>query len=100
MIYLAEDGSILDLKSYKGIEGDKLEIEDMEFDGYEYYDISNENALFDKTELNVLLYYQKPKANYLIYLLIAGGVILLLGGIAVFIGASKKRKMNAIDIEE
>ena len=100
VIYLAEDGSILELKSYKGVEGDKLEIEDMEFDGYEYYDISNENALFDKTELNVLLYYQKPKANYLIYLLIAGGVILLLGGIAVFIGASKKRKMNAIDIEE
>ena len=38
--------------------------------------------------------------TYLIYLLIAGSAILLLGGIAVFIGASKKRKMNAIDIEE
>ena len=51
-------------------------------------------ALTAKRRLAYVLYTDKG------YLLIAGGVILLLGGIAVFIGASKKRKMNAIDIEE
>ena len=100
VIYLADDGTILELKSYQGVEGDKLMIEDMEFDGYEYYDISNENALFDQTELNVLLYYQTPKANYLIYLIVAGAAIVLLGGIALIAGTSKTRKMKAIDIEE
>ena len=100
VIYMSDDGTILELKSYKGTEGDKLEIEDMEFDGFEYYDISNENALFDKNELNVLVYYQKPQANYLIFLIIAGVAILLLGGAAIIVGSSKKRKMNAIDIEE
>lgn len=100
VIYMADDGTILQIKSYKGVEGDKLEVEDMEFDGYEYFDISNDNALFDKNELNVLVYYRHPKVNYLIYLIIAGAVILVLGGIAFAAGASKKRKMNAIDIEE
>ena len=100
VLYMADDGSILALKSYKGIEGDELEIEDMEFDGYEFYDISNDNALFDENELNVILYYQKPKADFTIYLMIAGAAILLLALAAILLRSSKKRKMNAIDIDE
>lgn len=100
VLYMADDGSILDLKSYRGVEGDELEIEDKEFDDFEFYDISNDNAVFDKNELNVILYYQRPKVNYLLYLLIAGGVILLLGGAALLFNNSKKRKMRAIDIQE
>lgn len=100
VIYMADDGSVLDVKSYKGVDGDKLEIEDLEFEGLEYYDTSNDNALFDKNELNVLLYYRHPQTNYLIYLIIAGAAIVLLGAVALIAGAAKKRKMNAIDIEE
>ena len=100
VIYMADDGSVLELKSYMGVEGDALEIEDMEFEGYEFYDISNDNALFDKNELNVLLYYVKPKADYILYLLIAGGVIMVLIIAAIAVSVSKKRKMRAIDIEE
>ncbi len=100
VIYLADNGNVLELKSYMGVEGDKLEIEKLEFEGYEYYDISNENAVFSENELNVLVFYQKSKANYWLYFAIAGGVILLLAGAAIFIRVSKKRKMQSIDIEE
>ena len=100
VIYTADEGTILELKSYKGAAGDKLGIEYLEFDGYEYYNNSNDNAVFDETELNVLLCYQRPKADYLIYLIIAGVVIILLGGVALIAGTARKRRMNAIDIEE
>ena len=97
---MADDGTILSLKSYKSVEGDMLEIEDMEFDGYEFYDISNDNAVFDENELNVILYYQKPRVNYWIYLIIAGAAILLLAGTAIIVRTSKKRKIDSIDIDE
>lgn len=100
VLYMADDGTILERKSYKGVMGDELEIADMEFDGYEFYDISNDNAVFDENELNVILYYQKPQVNYWIYLLIAGAAILVLAGAAVAFRVSQKRKMKAIDIEE
>ena len=100
VLYLADNGTFLEMKSYMGVEGDKLEIDNLEFEGYEYYDISNENAVFSENELNVLVYYRKPAVNYLLYILIAAGVILLLGGIAIYVRVSKKRKMQRIDIEE
>ncbi len=100
VLYMADDGKILELKSYLGVEGDMLETENLEFDGYEFYDISNDNAVFDQNELNVILFYVKPKVNYLMYLLITGGVILLIVCAAVAIRASKKRKMKSIDIDE
>ena len=100
VLYMADDGTILSLKSYKSVEGDMLEIEDMEFDGYEFYDISNDNAVFDENELNVILYYQKPRVNYWIYLIIAGAAILLLAGTAIIVRTSKKRKIDSIDIDE
>ncbi len=100
VIYLAEDGKILDRKSYMGVEGDKLELEILDFDGYEYFEESNSNALFTPVELNVLVYYQKPRADYLIYILIAGGAIVLLGVIAIILRTNKKRKMKAISIDD
>ena len=101
VIYLADDGTILDHKSYMGVEGDKLELEILEFEGYEYFEESNSNALFTPLELNVLVYYQKPRtASYLIYLLIGGGAILLMGVVFAILRSSKKRKMQSIRIED
>ncbi len=100
VLYLAEDGKILDRKSYMGVEGDSLELEILGFEGYEYFEESNSNALFTPLELNVLVYYQKPRVDYTIYLLIAGGAILLLGIVAVVLRLSKRRRMRSINIDE
>ena len=109
VIYLADDGTILSLKSYRGVEGDKLEIEEMEFDGYKYYDISNENAVFSENELNVLVYYQNPqrafwltvKNNLLtIILVFVGFTAVIIAAVIILRRVSKKRKMMSIQIED
>ena len=104
VIYLADDGKILDVKSYMGVEGDELELDILDFDGYEYFEESNSNALFTPVELNVLVLYHSPRAkSYLPYLIIGGAV---LAGIAVGVIsliASKRRrkdKIKGISIEE
>ena len=109
VIYLADDGSILSLKSYRGVEGDKLEIEEMEFDSYKYYDISNDNAVFSENELNVLVYYQNPQRafwlnvkNHLltIILVFVGLVAMIVTAVILIRRASKKKKMMAINIDD
>lgn len=109
VIYMADDGSILETKSYRGVEGDELEIEEMEFDGYQYYDISNDNAVFSENELNVIVYYQNPQRTFLLMLknnlwliiLISAAVILIIIGTVILIRRSaKKKKMMSIKIEE
>ncbi len=99
VIYMSDDGTVLDLKSYMGVEGDTLEIEDLSFDGLEYYDVSNGNALFSPLELNVIVYY-RHKVNYtLMYILIAGGAVALFVGLGFILRMMKKRKMNNIRID-
>lgn len=109
VIYMADDGSILSLKSYRGVEGDVLETEEMEFDGYKYYDISNDNAVFSENELNVIVYYQNPQRafllmlkNNLVTIILVFGVIILLivGSIILLRRISRKKKMDAIQIDE
>ena len=101
VIYLADDGTILDVKSYMGVEGDTLEIDYLDFDGYEYFEESNSNALFTPTELNVLVFYHAPKAKSYLPFLIIGGVILAGAAAAVItLIMSKKRKMRDISIDE
>ncbi len=100
VIYLADNGTILGSKSYMGVEGDALEIEELAFEGYRYYDESNSNAVFSDTELNVVLYYQSEKPNYLVYAIAAGAAIILLGAAALIFRARSRRRMRAIEIEE
>lgn len=109
VIYLADDGSILEKKSYRGVEGDELEIEDLSFDGYEYYDISNENAVFTEAELNVLVYYRNPVRSFwqnvknnMTSIILLGCVIVLLavGAVILIRRNSKRNKMQAIYIDE
>lgn len=109
VIYLADDGTILSQKSYRGVEGDKLEIEDMEFDGYKYYDISDENAVFSENELNVLVYYQNPQRAFwltvknnlvTIILVFVGIVALIIVAVILIRRMTKKKKMMSIKIED
>lgn len=99
VIYMSDDGKILEHKSYMGVEGDALEVEEMEFDGLKYYEITNSNATFSEQELNVIVYYQKITDNTWIFVLIGIGAAALFVGIAVALRISKKRKINSIKID-
>ena len=109
VIYMADDGTILETKSYRGVEGDALELEELEFDGYKFYGISNENAVFSENELNVIVYYQNPQRTFLlmiknnlltIILTVCGVIILVVVLVIVLRRAAKKKKMMAIQIDE
>ena len=100
VLYMDDAGKFLEKKSYTGAAEDELAIEQLEFEGYKYYDTSNANAVFSETELNVILYYQTEKPNYILYIAIAGAAIAVLALTAVIIRTVRKRRLNAIDIEE
>ena len=81
----------------------------MEFDGYKYYDISNDNAVFSENEVNVLVYYQNPqrafwlsvKNNLLaIILVFVGTVAVIVAAVIILRRVSKKKKMMSIQIDD
>ena len=99
VIYMNEDGQVLDIKSYNGADGDTLEVDEMTFEGYKYYETTNGNAVFSPQELNVIMYYQKETDNTWIFILIGVGAVLLFIGLGVILSISKKRRINSISID-
>ena len=108
IIYLADDGKILDKKSYMGVEGDAIEIDYPEFDGYKYYDISEKDAVFTENEVNIIVCYQSPQKafalfvkNHLIAIILGGvGVIaLIVGAVLLIRRISRRRMMQSISID-
>ena len=99
VIYMDENGEILEKKKYKGGDGDPLEVQDLEFEGLEYYEITNGNAVFSPQELNVIVFYNHKTNNTLMYILIAGGAVLLFAALAVILRIMKKRKIDSIKID-
>ena len=105
VICLADDGTVLDARTYTAAEGVDLSavMEEPAFEGYQYFDISNSNGVFSDQELNVLIYYNSEKPSYILYVLIAAGAILAIAGVSAALSISKNRKKNkmlSIDIEE
>ena len=100
VIYMSDTGEILSRKSYMGVEGDALEIEEIAFDGYEFTSVTADEPFFSAFETNVVMNYSKKQSSPWIYVVIAGAAIALLGGVILLTGRSKRRRMNAIDIEE
>lgn len=100
VIYMADDGTVLEHFFYNGAIGEEVSLDKLEFEGYHFNEASNPNAVFDVIETNVIMSYRAVKPDYLKYVLIAGGAILLIGLIALAFNLSKRRKMKAIEIEE
>ena len=101
IIYMADDGTILDKKSFLGVDGDLVEVEELEFDGYKYFGKSDNYAAFSAVEANIIVNYEKKVFNPLPLIIIGGVSILLLGAIIFyFIGRGKRKKIESIEIDE
>lgn len=101
IIYMADDGTILDKKSFLGVDGDLVEVEELEFDGYTYFGKSDNYAAFSAVEANIIVNYEKKVFNPLPLIVIGGVSLLLLGAIVFyFIGRGKRRKIESIEIDE
>lgn len=101
VIYMGSDGKILDTKTYLGVDGDKVEVDQLEFDGYTYHGKSDNYASFSAVEANVIVNYEKKSVNPVPFIIIGGVVILLCAVTAFyFIGRNKRKKIESIEIDD
>jgi type I pullulanase len=101
VIYMDDSGRILDKKSYLGVEGDPLEVTQLDFMGYRFVSVSDSYVAFSQAEANVIVAYAKKQTPLLLYVAIAGGVILLFAGLSFLLrGKGRRRKMSAMEIDD
>ena len=101
VIYMSDTGEVFETKSYRGSFDETLLINYLEYDGYEFTFITDEEARFSDLETNVILYYHSTKTSYLLPVLIScGAAALVLLIIFLSAGSGKSRKRNAILIDE
>ena len=101
VIYMGSDGKILDTKTYLGVDGDLVEVDEREFDGYTLLGKSDNYAAFSPVEANIIVNYEKKTLNPLPFIII-GVVLLVLAGAIVFYfsGREKRRKIESIEIDD
>ena len=101
VIYMSDEGDILDTKTYLGVDGDLVEVEELQFDGYSLHGRSDNYAAFSPVEANIIVNYEKKVFNF-VPLIIIGGVSALLIAILLlyFGGRGKRRKIDSIEIDE
>ena len=100
LIYMDNNGKVLQVKTVFGTAGDRI-VYEASFEGCDYHSVTEENAVFAEYEKNILVFYTVQKSPVLIYVLAAGAVLLLIGVIVfIYLRSGKRRKMNAIEIEE
>ena len=101
VIYMADNGDILEKKSYLGVDGDLVEVDELEFDGYTYCGKSDNYAAFSPIESNIFVNYEKKVVNMIPFYIIGGvSVMLLAAVIFYFSGRSKRKKIESIEIDE
>ena len=98
VIYMASNGYILDKKTYRGTEGDAIDVEYKNFDNYQFMSNSEVDAVFEKGEKNIVLSYYKQEAEVPTLLFTIIGVFVLAVIVIVIIGVisnlkGKKREM-------
>lgn len=103
VIYMADDGEILETKSYMGDEGDQVEISYLEFDGYKYISDTGDDAVFSPTETNIVVNYASDNSFMNIILVISAalaGIALLAAILILSRRGSKKFSDDDFLIEE
>ena len=101
IIYLGDQGQILEVRTVTGAEGETIEIEELSFSGFRYISTSDNYAVFERNENNLLVNYAKAASTVWIWFAAAGAAILLAGGV-LFLSKriSRRAKIGAVDIEE
>jgi hypothetical protein len=101
VIYMGSDGKILQTKTYLGVEGDLIEVEELKFDGYTFHGKSDNYAAFSPVEANIIVNYEKKVANPLPIIVISVVGLLMAGAIVFyFAGRGKRKKIESIRIDE
>ncbi len=101
VIYMANDGKILDVKTHRGAEGDMVQVEHLAFDGYTFHGKSDNYAAYSSAETNVIVNYKQNVFDPKPYIIIGGVALLLIAAIAFFfIGRNKRRKMESLEVDE
>ncbi len=106
LIYLADNGKILDVKTLEGKEGEEYSAQENEYEDMNLIEIpKNSSGVFKKGEINVLFCYTSqpdPYADMLVYIYIGVGVILALCvASAVYRRITRKKSlMSNMDVVE
>ena len=101
VIYMGPNGEILAKKTFLGVDGDQIEVEELEFEGYKLHGKSDNYAAFSVIEANIIVNYEKKTVQVLPFIII-GSVVLLLAAAVVFYftGRGKRKKIESIIIDE
>ncbi len=83
VIYMDHKGNILDKKSYAGDKGDDIVVEYIDIPGYVYISDTGKDAVFKKTETNIVVNYEKKSSSISIVTIIGSGVIVALVAVAI-----------------
>lgn len=91
VIYMADNGEILDTKSYAGNKGDEIVIEYLDIPSYMYISDTANSATFTKTERNIIVNYERQRTGLNIIFIVSAVVLIVLIITAVIL-LSKRRK--------
>ena len=100
IIYMSSLGNILDVKSYMGVTGDTIEVDYLDFDGYQFMANSEVDAVFSEAEKNIVISYYKnePEAPTLLYTILAvfGAAVVLIIVIGVISNLKNRKKHDMV----
>lgn len=94
VIYMSNNGEILGTKTYAGDVGSEIVVEYLDIPGYVYISDTSNGAVFDTTETNIIVNYDKHTKTFNI-VVVAGSVILLILLVAAAVLIVKKNKCGA-----
>lgn len=94
VIYMGDNGEILDTKSYSGDIGSEVVIEYIDIPEYLYVSDTANGAVFDVVETNIIVNYEK-QTNTVNFVVVAGSVVILALVALMIVMLVKKRKFGA-----
>ncbi len=94
VIYMGNNGEILDKKTYVGDKGSEVIVEYIDIPEYLYISDTSEGAVFDTVETNIVVNYEKQRNALNIAVIVGSAVIVLLVAVGIVLGL-KKRKSGA-----
>lgn len=97
VIYMADDGKILDTKSYAGDKGSEIVVEYLDIPGYMYISDNANSAIFTKTEKNIIVNYERQRTGLNIVFIISAVVLVALIITAIILLSKRRRYYNYND---
>lgn len=101
LIYMAEDGEILDTDELTGAPGNFYQVDQKTINGCEFERAYDYSGVFSAREVNIILFYVKIPADYTKWYVVAAAVpVLALGAFFLVRFFNRRRLIRSIDIDE